>query len=84
MADETQETGNFTSAESRVAPGQGRDAIGQLETRGIDYIPAVERNSRPANLAWTYFGAQFGYAVYVLGGLLPAFHGSGHAAAGPS
>ncbi len=73
MADETQETGNFTSAESRVAVGQGRDAIGQLETRGIDYIPAVERNSRPANLAWTYFGAQFGYAVYVLGGLLPAF-----------
>ena len=53
--------------------GQGRDVIAQLETRGIDYIPAVERNSLPANLAWTYFGAQFGYAVYVLGGLLPAF-----------
>ena len=78
MADETQaritpESGNFTSAESHVPAGQGRDAIAQLETRGIDYIPAVERNSRPLNLAWTYFGAQFGYAVYVLGGLLPAF-----------
>ena len=73
MADEAQGPGNFTSAESRVAAGEGRDSIGQLETRGIDYIPAVERNSRPANLAWTYFGAQFGYAVYVLGGLLPLF-----------
>jgi purine-cytosine permease-like protein len=78
MADETQakvtpESGNFTSAESHVPAGQGRDAIAQLETRGIDYIPAVERNSRPLNLAWTYFGAQFGYAVYVLGGLLPTF-----------
>ena len=65
--------GEFTSGESHVPAGQGRDAIGQLETRGIDYIPASERNSRPANLAWTYFGGQFGYAVFVLGGLLPAF-----------
>jgi purine-cytosine permease-like protein len=78
MADETRaevapESGNFISAESHVPAGQGRDVIAQLETRGIDYIPAVERNSRPLNLAWTYFGAQFGYAVYVLGGLLPAF-----------
>jgi len=65
--------GEFTSGESHVPAGQGRDAVGQLETRGIDYIPASERNSRPANLAWTYFGGQFGYAVFVLGGLLPAF-----------
>jgi hypothetical protein len=37
MADEAQGPGNFTSAESRVAAGEGRDSIGQLETRGIDY-----------------------------------------------
>ena len=67
------QSGDFTSAESRIPPGEGRDALVRLETRGIDYIPAVERNSRPANLAWTYFGAQFGYALYVLGGLLPVF-----------
>jgi purine-cytosine permease-like protein len=67
------QAGDFTSAESRIPPGKGRDDIARLETRGIDYIPALERNSRPANLAWTYFGAQFGYAVYVLGGLLPVF-----------
>ena len=67
------QSGDFTSAESRIPPGEGRDAPVRLETRGIDYIPAVERNSRPANLAWTYFGAQFGYALYVLGGLLPVF-----------
>jgi purine-cytosine permease-like protein len=64
---------DLTSADSRIPAGQGRDVIGKLETRGVDYIPAVERNSRPANLAWTYFGAQFGYAVFVLGGLLPVF-----------
>jgi purine-cytosine permease-like protein len=64
---------DFTSADSRVPAGQGRDSIGRLEDRGVDYIPASERNSRPANLAWTYFGAQFGYAVFVLGGLLPLF-----------
>jgi purine-cytosine permease-like protein len=73
MADETPDAGNVTSAESRVAAGEGRDSFARLETRGIDYIPDVERNSRPANLAWTYFGSQFGYAVFVLGGLLPVF-----------
>ncbi|HUY61599.1 MAG TPA: cytosine permease, partial [Candidatus Dormibacteraeota bacterium] len=65
--------GDFTSGESHVPAGQGRDVVGRLETRGIDYIPSSERNSRPANLAWTYFGGQFGYAVFVLGGLLPLF-----------
>lgn len=64
---------DVTSADSRIPAGQGRDAFGKLETRGVDYIPASERNSRPANLAWTYFGGQFGYAVFVLGGLLPVF-----------
>lgn len=64
---------DITSADSHIPAGQGRDSIGKLETRGVDYIPASERNSRPANLAWTYFGGQFGYAVFVLGGLLPLF-----------
>jgi purine-cytosine permease-like protein len=65
--------GEVISADSHIPAGQGRDSIGRLETRGVDYIPASERNSRPVNLAWTYFGGQFGYAVFVLGGLLPAF-----------
>lgn len=64
---------DLVSADSHIPAGQGRDSIGRLETRGVDYIPPVERNSRPANLAWTYFGGQFGYAVFVLGGLLPVY-----------
>ncbi|MGH3275639.1 MAG: purine-cytosine permease family protein [Streptosporangiaceae bacterium] len=64
---------SLISAESRVAAGEGRDRIAQMETRGVDYIPPVERNSRPANLAWTFFGVQFGYTIFVLGGLLPVF-----------
>lgn len=64
---------NVVTGESRAPAGQGRDSLATLETRGVDYIPAVERNSGPMNLFWAYFGAQFGYAVYVLGGLLIVF-----------
>lgn len=59
--------------DSHVAPGEGVNRIGAIENRGIDFIPEVERTSRPVNLFWVFFGAQWCYATFILGGLLIAF-----------
>ena len=53
-----------------VPAGQGVDNLGKVESRGIDFIPEAERNSKPRNLFWTYFGCQFGLGNYTLGGLV--------------
>lgn len=45
------------------------DSFGKLETRGIDFIPPEERHSRPRNLAWVFFGANFTYSAFILGAL---------------
>lgn len=59
--------------EFTVAPGAGVDTVGRVETRGIDYIPDIERHGRPANLAWAFCPSQFGFVVAVLGAFPIAF-----------
>lgn len=49
------------------------DAVGKIETRGIDYIPEDERHSTPANLASVWIGAQLTFGVIVIGWLPVAF-----------
>src|SRR3954452_2434760 len=53
--------------------GAPRDQVGQIEGRGIDYVPRAERHSHPRNLAWAMFGPQFGFGNMVFGSLLIAF-----------
>lgn len=45
------------------------DAFGKVETHGIDYIPNEERHSRPRNLFWAFFGANFNFSALILGAL---------------
>ena len=61
------------SEEYSVAPGQGVDAIGKVETRGIDQIPDVERNSNPRNMAAAFASVQFCFAIVFFGWLLVSF-----------
>lgn len=49
------------------------DAVGKIETRGIDCIPEAERHSTPANLASVWIGAQLTFGVIVIGWLPVAF-----------
>jgi purine-cytosine permease-like protein len=58
-----------TQIDSVTGPAHGVDRMGHLETRGIDFIPEEERHSRPRNLAWVFFGAEFTYAAFILGAL---------------
>src|ERR1700733_12672402 len=53
--------------EFTVSPGEGVDSAGKVETRGIDYIPEVERHGRASALAWAFCPSQFGLVVAVLG-----------------
>jgi purine-cytosine permease-like protein len=53
--------------------GSARDQVGQIEGRGIDYVPKAERHSHPRNLAWAMFGPQFGFGNMVFGSLPIAF-----------
>ena len=59
--------------EYSVAPGQGVDAVGKVETRGIDQIPDVERNSNPRNMAAAFASVQFCFAIVFFGWLLVSF-----------
>jgi purine-cytosine permease-like protein len=47
----------------------GVDTFGKIETHGIDFIPRNERHSRPKDLAWVFFGANFTYSAFILGAL---------------
>ncbi|MGH2513392.1 MAG: purine-cytosine permease family protein [Candidatus Limnocylindrales bacterium] len=60
---------NQTSGEYSVAPGQGVDAFGKVETRGIDQIPDIERNSNPKNMAAAFAAVQFSFVIVVFGSL---------------
>lgn len=44
-----------------------------LETRGIDYIPDGERNSKPSNIFFAIVGSVFSYPVIILGTLPVVF-----------
>ena len=46
-------------AGAAIPAGQGQDSFGRIETRGIDMIPAVERNAKPYTLFSVFFGPQF-------------------------
>jgi purine-cytosine permease-like protein len=47
--------------------------IGQIEVRGIDYIPESERHSKPSNLFWVWIGTQMCFGIIVIGSLPIAF-----------
>jgi purine-cytosine permease-like protein len=55
--------------EYTVAPGEGIDEVGKVETRGIDQIPDVERNSNPKNMAAAFASVQFCFVIVVFGSL---------------
>jgi purine-cytosine permease-like protein len=63
---------NVTTGESHDAVGEGRDSIGQVESRGVDYIPDIERNSSPRTLFWAFEGPQFSLGSYIFGGVMVA------------
>ena len=61
-------------ATSAVAnPSGALDAVGRIETRGIDFIPEAERHSHPRELGWVFFGTQITYGSVLLGALPVAF-----------
>jgi purine-cytosine permease-like protein len=60
-------------AGAAVAAGRARDNFGSIETRGIDFIPDVERKSKPRELFTVFFGPQFGYGNMLFGALAIAF-----------
>ncbi|MGH9299039.1 MAG: purine-cytosine permease family protein, partial [Acidimicrobiales bacterium] len=60
-------------AGAAVAPGYAKDTFGNIETRGIDMIPEVERVSRPHELFTVFFGPQFGYGNMLFGALAIGF-----------
>lgn len=45
----------------------------KLETRGIDYIPDEERNSKPSNIFFAIVGSVFSYSVIIIGTLPVVF-----------
>jgi purine-cytosine permease-like protein len=47
----------------------GIDAIGAVETRGVDFIPEVEQHSRPRELVWVFVAIEFCLGIIVLGQL---------------
>lgn len=60
-------------AGAAIKPGYGKDDFGEIETRGIDRIPEVERRSKPYELFTLFFGPQFGYGNMIFGALAIAF-----------
>jgi purine-cytosine permease-like protein len=53
--------------------GEAVDALGRIETRGIDFIPETERHAKPRDLAWVFFGTQITYGSIVVGALPVGF-----------
>ncbi|MEA2247489.1 MAG: hypothetical protein QOH46_2018, partial [Solirubrobacteraceae bacterium] len=49
------------------------DALGRVESYGINYIPEEHRHSRPANISWILFGGSITYSIIVIGWLPIAF-----------
>lgn len=59
-------TDNGTSQE---LGGRGGDAVGQVETRGVDYIPAEERHGGPLELVSIWISANAYFGILVIGSL---------------
>ncbi len=49
------------------------DALGKIETRGIEFIPESERHSKPKEMGFVFFGTQMTYGSLVIGALPVAF-----------
>lgn len=43
------------------------DAVGKVESYGIEYIPDDHRHSRPRNLLWILFGGSMTFGIIVIG-----------------
>jgi purine-cytosine permease-like protein len=52
-----------------IAVTRERDAVGRIEEEGVEYIPEVERDSRPANLAAVFLGGNLAFSVIIFGWL---------------
>lgn len=63
-------------ASTEALDGHGTDAVGQIETRGVDYIPLAERHSKPRELGYVFFGTQLCFGIIVLG-FIPVTFGLG-------
>ena len=59
------------------APVVSADAFGQVESHGIDAIPAAERHGRPRELAYLWAGAFVNYASLFTASLLTTYYGLG-------
>lgn len=54
--------------ETHIAHGDAHvDAVGRIETRGIDFIPHAERHSSPWNVASILIGGNFAFSIIVFG-----------------
>src|SRR4051812_13561139 len=58
-----------TTAVAAPAPRAASDRLGEIEARGVEYIPEAERDSRPANLAAVFLGGNLAFSVIVFGWL---------------
>jgi purine-cytosine permease-like protein len=54
-------------------PPQQYDAVGHIETRGVDFIPESERHSSPMNIIWILLGGNLALGIIVLGWLPVSF-----------
>jgi purine-cytosine permease-like protein len=54
-------------------PGGGVDAVGAVESHGIDFIPLGDRHSKPRVLLWVLGGEAFFFGVMAIGWLPIAF-----------
>lgn len=52
------------------------DRLGRIEVAGVEYIPEVDRDSRPANLFAVFLGGNLAFSVIVFG-WLPITYGLG-------
>jgi purine-cytosine permease-like protein len=52
------------------------DAVGHIETGGVDHVPLERRHSRPRELGIVFFGAQMCFGIIILGAL-PILFGLG-------
>lgn len=55
--------------EALPAPASAEAGASRIERRGVDYVPQLERRSQPRNLAWAFFGPQFGFGNMFFGSL---------------
>jgi nucleobase:cation symporter-1, NCS1 family len=62
---------------SDVSAPVAADAFGQVESHGIDAIPATERHGRPRELAFLWAGAFVNYASLFTASLLTTYYGLG-------